>query len=124
MTVDGKRGNPNPGFPLFPPPLEIASAIPTFPQARRFSLYSPKAAKHPSEKCYLCRRAKMSPMSPAVPTDPSLPLGMTSGGRNSGVRMKVRALRGLYGFITASFGRGSLSPEEQIPLRESEDPRF
>jgi hypothetical protein len=36
MPHRGKRGQPNCGFPLFPPRLEIAkSAIPTFPQARR-----------------------------------------------------------------------------------------
>ena len=67
MTVDGKRGNPNGGFPLFPPPLEIATAIPTFPQARRSCLYSPKATKHFPKtvthvaglKCYLCPRPYM-----------------------------------------------------------------
>jgi hypothetical protein len=32
MTDGGKPGNPKPGFPLFPPYLEIADAIPTFPQ--------------------------------------------------------------------------------------------
>jgi len=35
MTVDGKPGNPKSGFPPFPPSLEIAAAIPTFPQARQ-----------------------------------------------------------------------------------------
>jgi hypothetical protein len=35
MTGGGKRGKPNPGFPPFPPPLEIALAIPTFPQPQR-----------------------------------------------------------------------------------------
>jgi len=35
MPGRGKSGKPNCGFPLFPPPLEIAtSAIPTFPQRR------------------------------------------------------------------------------------------
>jgi hypothetical protein len=34
MTVRGKPGKPTAGFPLFPPPLEIAVAIPTFPQLR------------------------------------------------------------------------------------------
>jgi transposase InsO family protein len=33
MTAGGKPGNPKPGFPPFPPSLEIAHAIPTFPQA-------------------------------------------------------------------------------------------
>jgi hypothetical protein len=28
MTGRGKRGKPNPGFPLFPPPLEIAARFP------------------------------------------------------------------------------------------------
>jgi len=28
MTGRGKRGKPNPGFPLFPPPLEIAERFP------------------------------------------------------------------------------------------------
>jgi hypothetical protein len=31
MTGHGKRGKPNPSFPRFPQPLEIALAIPTFP---------------------------------------------------------------------------------------------
>ena len=34
MTVRGSRGKPPGGFPPLPPPLEIAAAIPTFPQAR------------------------------------------------------------------------------------------
>jgi putative transposase len=34
MPAGGKPGNPNAGFPPFPPSLEIAEAIPTFPQAR------------------------------------------------------------------------------------------
>jgi len=34
MPVRGKPGKPTPGFPPFPPPLEIAAAIPTFPQVR------------------------------------------------------------------------------------------
>jgi putative transposase len=34
MTAGGKRGNPGSGFPPFPPSLEIADAIPTFPPAR------------------------------------------------------------------------------------------
>ena len=38
MTAGGKPGNPNPGFPPFPPSLEIAQAIPTFPPARPFFL--------------------------------------------------------------------------------------
>src|SRR3569833_3789292 len=35
MTVRGKHGKPRPGFPPYPPPLEIAQnqAIPTFPTA-------------------------------------------------------------------------------------------
>lgn len=32
MPARGKPGNPTPGFPPFPPSLEIAAAIPTFPQ--------------------------------------------------------------------------------------------
>ena len=35
MTGHGKRGKPKAGFPCFPQPLEIAGAIPTFPQTRR-----------------------------------------------------------------------------------------
>jgi hypothetical protein len=35
MTGYGKRGKPKTGFPRFPQPLEIAVAIPTFPQPRR-----------------------------------------------------------------------------------------
>jgi len=35
MTSYGKRGKPKAGFPRFPQPLEIAVAIPTFPQPRR-----------------------------------------------------------------------------------------
>src|ERR1700746_3213696 len=33
MTVRGKPGKPTPGFPLFPPPLEIAAR---FPHSHRF----------------------------------------------------------------------------------------
>jgi hypothetical protein len=35
MTGYGKRGKPKAGFPRFPQPLEIAVAIPTFPQPWR-----------------------------------------------------------------------------------------
>jgi hypothetical protein len=35
MAGPGKRGKPRTGFPRFPPPLEIAVAIPPFPQLRR-----------------------------------------------------------------------------------------
>src|SRR5215471_13035350 len=35
MTGHGRGGKPNPGFPPRPQPLEIAAAIPTFPQPRR-----------------------------------------------------------------------------------------
>lgn len=38
MPAGGKPGNPRAGFPPFPPSLEIAQAIPTFPQARRILL--------------------------------------------------------------------------------------
>jgi putative transposase len=38
MPAGGKPGNPTAGFPPFPPSLEIAAAIPTFPQARRILL--------------------------------------------------------------------------------------
>lgn len=36
MPAGGKPGNPTAGFPPFPPSLEIATAIPTFPPARPF----------------------------------------------------------------------------------------
>jgi len=39
MTVRGKGGKPKTGFPPFPPPLEIAAAIPTFPPLRLLLLY-------------------------------------------------------------------------------------
>lgn len=38
MPAGGKPGNPKTGFPPFPPSLEIAAAIPTFPQARLIPL--------------------------------------------------------------------------------------
>jgi len=38
MPAGGKPGNPKAGFPPFPPSLEIADAIPTFPQARLLPL--------------------------------------------------------------------------------------
>jgi putative transposase len=38
MTARGKPGNPTAGFPPFPPSLEIATAIPTFPPPRRIVL--------------------------------------------------------------------------------------
>ena len=37
MTVGGKPGNPNPGFPPFPPTLEIA---PRFPHSHKHHHYS------------------------------------------------------------------------------------
>ena len=66
MTVGGKCGNPKPGFPLFPPPLEIAER---FPHSHRpdSSFILTQGGQTPSEKCYLCRRAKVLPMSPAAP---------------------------------------------------------
>jgi len=65
MTVRGKRGNPKPGFPLFPPPLEIADDfhIPTGPT---HPVYTHQRRPNTSEKCYPCRRAKVLPMSPTV----------------------------------------------------------
>jgi hypothetical protein len=38
MPAGGKPGNPKSGFPPFPPSLEIAPAIPTFPPARSLPL--------------------------------------------------------------------------------------
>jgi putative transposase len=38
MPAGGKPGNPKSGFPPFPPSLEIAEAIPTFPPARSLPL--------------------------------------------------------------------------------------
>src|ERR1700677_4352622 len=63
--VRGKRGNPKPGFPLFPPPLEIADDfhIPTGPT---HPVYTHQRRPNTSEKCYPCRRAKVLPMSPTV----------------------------------------------------------
>src|SRR6202453_3680646 len=65
MPVRGKRGNPKPGFPLFPPPLEIADDfhIPTGPT---HPVYTHQRRPNTSEKCYPCRRAKVLPMSPTV----------------------------------------------------------
>src|ERR1700732_3834924 len=40
MTDGGKGGNPKAGFPSFPPSLEIACAIPTFPHALRLLIYN------------------------------------------------------------------------------------
>ena len=40
MTDGGKGGNPKAGFPPFPPSLEIACAIPTFPHALRLLIYN------------------------------------------------------------------------------------
>jgi hypothetical protein len=40
MPGRGKPGKPKAGFPPFPPPLEIAAAIPTFPQLRRLFLFN------------------------------------------------------------------------------------
>jgi len=47
MTVRGKPGKPTPGFPPFPPPLEIA---PRFPHSHRFDdffLYQSEAKQPP-----------------------------------------------------------------------------
>ena len=54
MPGHGKRGKPPSGFPPFPQPLEIAMAIPTFPQLRRLSLPplnpTKKGPKQPTSK--------------------------------------------------------------------------
>src|SRR6202522_1031079 len=65
MPVRGKRGNPKPGFPLFPPPLGNADEfhIPTGPT---HPVYTHQRRPNTSEKCYPCRRAKVLPMSPTV----------------------------------------------------------
>jgi hypothetical protein len=39
MPRDGKHRKPKAGFPTFPSRLEIAFAIPTFPQVRRRFMY-------------------------------------------------------------------------------------
>ena len=51
MTVRGKHGKPRTGFPPFPPPLEIAFAIPTFQQFRRARKSGKPKAGFP---LYLC----------------------------------------------------------------------
>lgn len=57
MPGRGKRGKPNSGFPLFPPPLEIARrAISTFPQRRRRLLLS-SSHKH-THDCSRAGRAR------------------------------------------------------------------
>jgi hypothetical protein len=45
MPGRGKPGKPKAGFPPFPPPLEIAAAIPTFPQLRRLFLFNKEGKK-------------------------------------------------------------------------------
>lgn len=57
MTGYGKRGKPNPGFPRFPQPLEIAGAIPTFPPPRRRSLIH----KSQTERSFQRRTASLPP---------------------------------------------------------------
>ena len=66
MTPGGKRGNPNAGFPLFPPSLEIA---PRFPHSHRhdYGFILVQAINYTPLNCHPCPRAKVLPMSPAAP---------------------------------------------------------
>jgi hypothetical protein len=75
MTVGGKRGNPKPGFPLFPPPLEIAggdSHIPTGPTilfilTQGGQTPSGKSVTHVAGlKCHLCPRPYMPTNRPVA----------------------------------------------------------
>lgn len=61
MTGCGKRGKPYPGFPLFPPPLEIAGR---FPHSHRPDRYPPF---RPSNQHY--RIVERSPyLAPVIST--------------------------------------------------------
>jgi hypothetical protein len=68
MTLGGKRGNPNTGFPLFPPSLEIA---PRFPHSHRHDdgFILVQAINCTPLNCHPCCRAKVLPMSPAAPRE-------------------------------------------------------
>ena len=46
MTGRGKRGKPNTGFPLFPPPLEIAARFPHSHRLDDESLVRPSNHRH------------------------------------------------------------------------------
>jgi len=52
MPGAGKRGKPKAGFPPFPPPLEIAAAIPTFPPRRRLVSVSKPKTENKTERSF------------------------------------------------------------------------
>jgi hypothetical protein len=64
MTVGGKHGNPNGGFPPFPPPLEIATRFPhshrpddpAYTHQRRPSILQKTVTHVAGLKCHLCPR--------------------------------------------------------------------
>ena len=67
MTARGKPGNPTAGFPPFPPPLEIATAIPHIPTGPTIvPIINPEHGTRGNKKCYLCPRIKVLPMSPGA----------------------------------------------------------
>src|SRR5271154_222128 len=62
-----KAWKSEPRISTLPPVLGNRCAIPTFPQARLILLYSSKDSEPTSEKCHLCPRAEVLPMSSAAP---------------------------------------------------------
>jgi hypothetical protein len=52
MPGGGKQGKPKAGFPPFPPPLEIAAAIPTFPPRRQLVSVSKLKDKTKTERSF------------------------------------------------------------------------
>jgi hypothetical protein len=60
MPGCGKIGKPKAGFPIFPQPLEIAAAIPTFPQLQRLFAFNKERHK-PFLKNQLLRVGQIKP---------------------------------------------------------------
>ena len=108
MPRCGNSGKPKAGFPLFPQRLEIAIAIPTFPPRRRrvekcktksrfrtfplvvlylfpriraspYAIIQSRWVRLSASKCYLCRRSKVLPMSPAIHLSQAIQIGIVRG---------------------------------------------
>ncbi len=96
MPGRGKRGKPNCGFPLFPPPLEIAnSAISTFPQRRRRLPLSPNKTKKQNRLLALFERLQPSSYHPAKEASHRSMKrgirGLVSGSSRVGIKIRFQA---------------------------------
>lgn len=104
MPGRGKHGKPNPGFPPFPPPLEIAnSAISTFPQLLRRAPLFQKPTKPEG-------RGKVEIPNGGIPTFPP-PRGHL-GSPSAPVATMVRCDCGAYGSLRHPRKERTLGPLE------------